>query len=175
MITEPLEVSVKEGLMKKIALAMSIVVFLALLTSCATVVSDSKYPVTISSEPQNAKITITDKSNRVVFVGNTPANVTLEAGDGFFSKATYTIKFEKDGYEPSIYTLTSSIDGWYWGNLLIGGVLGMVIIDPMTGAMWQLDPNISIELVQTQSNLSLSVMDINDIPQEWKDSLIRIS
>ncbi len=161
--------------MKKIALAISIVVFMVLLTSCATIVSDSNYPVTISSDPQDAKITITDNSNRVVYVGNTPANVTLEAGDGFFSKASYTFKFEKDGYEPSIYTLTSTIDGWYWGNIMLGGLLGMLIIDPMSGAMWKLDPTVVVDLNQMQSDLSLSVMDITTIPQEWKDSLIRIS
>lgn len=161
--------------MKKIILAMCLVVSLFAFTGCATVVSDSKYPVTISSDPQDAKITITDKSNRVVYVGNTPANVTLESGAGFFSKASYTIKFEKEGYEPSIYTLTGTLDGWYWGNLLIGGVLGMVIIDPMTGAMWKLDPSVAIDLGQKRSSLSVSVMDIHDIPQQWKDSLIRIS
>jgi hypothetical protein len=42
--------------------------------------------------------------------------------------------------------LTSTIDGWYWGNLLIGGIIGMVFVDPLTGAMWKLDPFIYMQL-----------------------------
>ncbi|ADY11910.1 PEGA domain-containing protein [Sphaerochaeta globosa] len=161
--------------MKKIVVAMLVLVSLLALTGCATVVSDSTYPVTITSEPQGAKITITDSANRVVYVGSTPASVSLEAGSGFFSKASYTIKFEKAGFEPSLYTLTSTIDGWYWGNLLVGGVLGMVIIDPMTGAMWKLDPTVFVELESTQSGLTVSVMDVNNAPESWKSAMVRIS
>lgn len=161
--------------MKRIVTAMLLFVSLIVLTGCATVVSESKYPVTITSEPQGAKITITDDANRTVYVGSTPALVSLEAGSGFFSKASYTIKFEKEGFAPSIYTLTSTLDGWYWGNLLIGGVLGMVIIDPMTGAMWKLDPTVFMELESAQSSLTVSVMDVNSVPESWKPALVRIS
>jgi ABC-type Fe3+-hydroxamate transport system substrate-binding protein len=66
--------------MKRIVTAMLLFVSLIVLTGCATVVSESKYPVTITSEPQGAKITITDDANRPVYVGSTPASVSLEAG-----------------------------------------------------------------------------------------------
>jgi hypothetical protein len=33
------------------------------------------------------------------------------------------------------------MDGWYIGNILFGGVIGFLIVDPATGAMWKLgDP-----------------------------------
>lgn len=161
--------------MKKTLLVLLSVVMLVSLTSCASIVSSDKYPVTITSDPNEAKITITDSNNRVVYQGKTPAIVTLDASNGFFKKGSYSIKFEKAGFEDSVYTLTSTIDGWYWGNLLMGGVLGMVIIDPLTGAMWKLDPNVSQILVEKVANAQLNIMNFNDIPQEWIDHLIKLS
>jgi hypothetical protein len=31
------------------------------------------------------------------------------------------------------------MDGWYIGNILFGGLIGILIVDPLTGAMWKLD------------------------------------
>jgi len=30
------------------------------------------------------------------------------------------------------------MSGWYWGNILIGGLIGMLVVDPLTGAMYKL-------------------------------------
>jgi hypothetical protein len=134
-------------LMKKIVLPFVSIALLATLISCATLLSESVYPVTITSDPSDAKITVTDSNKNIVFQGKTPAEVNLKAGNGFFKKASYTIRFEKKGYKDSVYTLTSTLDGWYFGNLLSGNiVIGMLIIDPITGAMWQLDPHVSMKL-----------------------------
>jgi hypothetical protein len=51
----------------------------------------------------------------------------------------------------------------------------MVIIDPMTGAMWKLDPTVFMELESTQSSLTVSVMDVNNVPESWKSALVSIS
>lgn len=40
---------------------------------------------------------------------------------------------------PQEHVLTPGINGWYLGNLLFGGLLGWVIIDPITGAMYKFD------------------------------------
>lgn len=32
------------------------------------------------------------------------------------------------------------MNGWYIGNLLFGGIIGLLIVDPATGAMWTLIP-----------------------------------
>jgi len=155
--------------MKLVVLA---IVMIAGLTSCASIASDDNYPVVISSEPNCAKITIVDANNKTVYKGITPAVVNLDAGNGFFKKASYTITFEKEGYDESVYNLTSSLDGWYWGNILLGGFLGMVIVDPLTGAMWKLDSNVAIEL--TQSTASINIMSFDDIPDQWLGHLTRL-
>ena len=36
--------------------------------------------------------------------------------------------------------LNSSVSGWYWANFLFGGAIGMLVVDPLTGAMYNLAP-----------------------------------
>ena len=45
-----------------------------------------------------------------------------------------------DGYQTYETKLTKKLNGWFVGNILIGGLIG-VIIDPITGAMYSLSPN----------------------------------
>ena len=116
-----------------------VMVSVFLFSSCASIVSKSTYPLSINSSPSNAKVSITDKKGKEVYLGNTPANVKLKAGAGFFSKAEYQVKFSSPGYDDKIVPITFKLDGWYFGNLLLGGVLGMLIIDPATGAMWKIE------------------------------------
>jgi hypothetical protein len=45
-----------------------------------------------------------------------------------------------------------SVMRWYVGNILFGGLLGFVFIDPATGAMWVIEPkNLNITL-QPEAN-----------------------
>lgn len=148
--------------------------------SCASIVSNSSYPLSISSKPSKATITIVDKKGAEVYNGKTPATVTLDASTGFFSKASYTVKFEKNGYETKTVPVRFGLDGWYFGNLLLGGVLGMLIIDPATGAMYKLKTEFINEtlLESTASNESedpgFRIYEMKDIPDEWKKNLVLV-
>jgi hypothetical protein len=57
------------------------------LSSCATIVSKSKYDVSVTSSPSEAKFSITKSNGVVVHSGLTPAIVPLASADGYFSKA----------------------------------------------------------------------------------------
>jgi hypothetical protein len=108
-------------------------------TGCASIVSKSQYPVTINSNPSGATVTVTNKRGVDVQKATTPATVTLAANAGFFSPASYSLQFEKDGCFPASTLLSAGMDGWYIGNILFGGLIGILIVDPATGAMWKLD------------------------------------
>jgi hypothetical protein len=71
-------------------------------------------------------------------LGKTPAALNLSSGAGFFSRAEYQVKFMLPGHDTKVVPIAFKLDGWYWGNILIGGLLGMIIVDPATGAMWKL-------------------------------------
>ena len=150
-------------------------------SSCASIVSKSKYPITINSRPSDAKITITDKKGVTVFSGLTPAMLKLDAGAGFFSKARYQVTFEKDGYVSRTVPVNFKLDGWYFGNILFGGLIGMLIVDPATGAMYKIDTEFLDETFEKENGgvsakaNELRILDINDIPAEWKEKLVAIN
>jgi hypothetical protein len=48
--------------------------------------------------------------------------------------------FELPGHANAEAKLDSSLSGWYFGNIIFGGLLGMLIVDPLTGAMYNLTP-----------------------------------
>jgi hypothetical protein len=108
-------------------------------SGCASIVSKSNYPVSIDSEPNGASVSILDKKDVEIFKGRTPAALKLKAGDGYFSKSAYRIKISKEGYEEQIIPVQFKLNAWYFGNILLGGVIGLLIVDPLTGAMWKIE------------------------------------
>ena len=169
-----------ETKMNKMYLKMTAIIMVSifLFSSCASIVSKSTYPLSINSSPSNAKVSITDKKGKEIYLGNTPATVKLKAGAGFFSKAEYQVKFSSMGYDEKIVPITFKLDGWYFGNLLWGGVLGMLIIDPATGAMWKIETEFLNETLSKSTasiDPEMKIMNINEIPDNWKTHLVRVN
>lgn len=108
------------------------------LCGCASIVSESRTPVSINSSPTGASYQITNEDGALVHSGVTPGQVTLKAGAGYFDGETYTVTFRKDGYAQNSAIINSRMNGWYWGNIVFGGLIGMLIVDPLTGAMYKL-------------------------------------
>jgi hypothetical protein len=130
----------------------------------------------VNSDPDGAQLTITDKKGVEVYNGNTPASLELKSSSGFFSGAKYTLRFSSPGYADYSVAVSSKLKGLYFANLFIGGALGMLIIDPATGAMWKLDKKyVNVILTPFQSDSQrLDIYDINKIPEEWKSHLVAI-
>ena len=56
--------------------------------------------------------------------------------DGYFDGQSI-VTFKKEGFEDHTVLITSGADGWYiFGNLGFGFLIGWLIVDPATGAMW---------------------------------------
>ena len=126
--------------------AIAVVAAATLLSGCASIFSESKYQVQVTSTPPGAGFEIKDRYGKSVYNGITPATVKLDAGAKYFRGQHYYITYQKDGFNTGTSEIDSGIDGWYWPNILIGGVLGMLIIDPLTGAMYDLPSNTSATL-----------------------------
>ncbi|TRX58627.1 hypothetical protein FNH22_12155 [Fulvivirga sp. M361] len=152
---------------------------LLLAPGCASIVSKSSYSVMINSEPDDANITITDLNGRPVFAGRTPATAFLSSRGRFFKKASYSVKFSKDGYDDVILPIHFKLDGWYFGNFVFGGLLGLLIIYPATGAMYKLDTEVvhgTLRQTVVHSNeQELRLYSLNEIPSDWKEHLVLLT
>jgi len=108
---------------------------------CASIVSGSKQEVNLTSHPVSAALTVTTEKGAPVWAGNTPATIELPR------EKAYIITAEVPGYAPATARIDKSLNGWFIGNLLCGGIIGG-IIDYASGAMWKLDPDmVTIDLV----------------------------
>jgi hypothetical protein len=104
-------------------------------TGCASVVSGRKMDVAVNTMPANAHVSIFNKKGERVATAVTPAVVELKRGNGLLGPAQYTAVIEKPGYRTAQVPLRRSVNPWILGNVVIGGVPGLVI-DPITGAAW---------------------------------------
>lgn len=138
--------------------------FLILISGCASIVSKSDYPLTINSNIPESSVSITDRYGVQRYSGQAPATTILPASEGYFTRARYEIKVSKPGYGSSTSSLVSSIDPWYWGNIIFGGLIGLLIVDPLTGAMFELDPqvvNASLSSLSS-SNIQSSAQNVDN-------------
>jgi len=118
---------------------------LAMITGCASLFNASPSLLNVMTDPQNAKVTITGLQNMERLTKQTPCTVYLNKG------SDYTVKIELAGYQSEEIPIRRSISGWFWGNLLIGGIIGMVI-DYGTANMWAHEPTgLNIDLSKISS------------------------
>lgn len=159
--------------MKKLTVLAAVTLF----AGCASIVSDSNYPVTLNSTPDGANFKIVNADNGLtVMQGTTPATVSLKSSSGFFDGADYQISFEKEGYNAQSFPLSSSLDGWYIGNIVFGGLIGMLIVDPATGAMWKLDKALAVSLSQiAPPEETLSVITLDQVPANMREHLVPLN
>ena len=151
-----------------------VIITCAFLSSCASIVSKTNWPVSIDSKPEGVHVSITNKRGVEIFTGKTPLVTKLKSGSGFFTKESYTVVMTYNGIEKRTINLECSINGWYFGNLFIGGLIGMLIVDPATGAMYKLDRKEVYEVFKENSTSQLKILDVNNIPLEWKTNLVEL-
>lgn len=166
--------------MKKTIFSLCLLAITAplLLTNCATILGKSAYPLSINANPAGADLSVTDKKGKEIYKGTCPATVSFKSGAGFFSRAEYQVRISAKGYSEQIIPVNFKVNGWYFGNILLGGFLGMLIVDPATGAMWKLETQpINVTLAKQNAlamNPTLEVIDIHSISAEMKAQLVRI-
>jgi hypothetical protein len=129
-------------------LSMSLFLISTFSSGCASIMCGSEKTINIKSHPLESEYTITNRKGEIIAKGTTPENITLKRGSGWFKGGDYTITLEKHGYETEVKPISQGVEtGWYGlGNILFGGLIGWVIVDPLTGGMYNIrDVNISLE------------------------------
>ncbi|WP_321436341.1 hypothetical protein [uncultured Bacteroides sp.] len=83
-----------------------------------------------------------------------------------------------EGYETKSIPVKCNLNGWYFGNLIFGGLIGILIVDPATGAMYRLERefvNETLEKKDGQTQASLEIKDIKEIPASMIQHLVKIN
>ncbi len=110
--------------------------------SCSSIFNGSTQKVTIRSNEDGADIFVNGDNK-----GKTPAVIKLKRGK------EHIIEIKKAGYDAYRVTTDKSLAGMFWGNLLCGGLVGMVI-DLATGNAYNVEPTlINAQLTKTTSML----------------------
>jgi hypothetical protein len=126
------------------ALALGILAASLFASGCASIVHGGDREITIATKPAGATASVRKSGGGVmdvVAVEKTPCTISLDPKKGYFSGQSYMLRLELQGYKPAEIELTAKMSGWYWGNLLFGGIIGMLAVDPATGAMWNIAPD----------------------------------
>lgn len=134
--------------MKKLFLILTIGVFTALLSSCASIMRENNQSVPIKANVDKVDFKLIDRKGQVVFEGQTPTTVNLKTSQsGYFSPQKYTVIATKEGYKPQKSVIDWHVSGWYSaGNLLFGGLIGYLLVDPLTGDMYYLDEEVNLNM-----------------------------
>lgn len=115
--------------MKKLMRSFLAFIILANQAGCATVASGKTQDVMIRSNPTGANVLIDGMMS-----GTTPMLANL------VRKKRHTIQVSRQGYETVTRATARGFNWWYLGNLILGGVIGL-IVDPITGAIYEVKPD----------------------------------
>ena len=124
---------------------------LVLNVGCSSIICGTTQHVQFTSYPENAQIEIISARGEIINQAQTPTSITLKRGRGYFLGADLTVRALADGYEPKELPIPSRLNGWYFGNILFGGLIGMLIVDPLTGAMYRFPDHVHIRFEKSDS------------------------
>lgn len=102
--------------------------FVITAAGCSTIVNGRNESVTFQSTPSGANVAI----NGAV-IGVTPLTTMLP------KKSGQTLTMSKPGYKTFSTSMTTTVNGWFFGNIVLGGLLGSTT-DAATGSMYEYSP-----------------------------------
>ncbi len=136
--------------MRKIVSCITIISFVFLTIGCCTIVSGRNQSLPVITNPSGARVIIDGIQQQ------SPCTLVLDR-----KHLVYQVRVEKDGYEPTEITLRKGVNGWIWGNLFLGGIIGL-IIDISTGSVNKFTPT-ELEISLVQKRLGLNDLKGKDI------------
>ncbi|HEV8380559.1 MAG TPA: PEGA domain-containing protein [Gemmatimonadales bacterium] len=96
--------------------------------ACATIMHGTSQQVGIASQPSGATVAVDNQT-----VGTTPVAAKLSR------KNQHRISVTLAGYQPYEMVTTRKTSGWVWGNIVFGGLIGL-IVDASSGALYDVRP-----------------------------------
>jgi hypothetical protein len=108
---------------------------------CATVVSGTTQTIGVNSDPEGADCQFRRKGVLVGRVNPTPG--TMQVGKDYES---VSVMCTKEGFEDTTGVIGSEFQAMTLGNILLGGVIG-VVVDAASGAMMKYPESVTFTLI----------------------------
>lgn len=113
---------------------------LSALSGCASIITGTTQSISVNSDPEGASCRVSRGGITLGVVPSTPGSVVVHRGS-----TGLDITCSKPGYALAQTTQPTNIETWIFGNVLIGGLIG-VVIDFSTGAAYTYDGNSMLAL-----------------------------
>jgi hypothetical protein len=127
--------------MKKNCLLGLLLTTIGLSTGCATVTTGTSQTIAVDTKPSGADCRFTREGDPVASINPTPGVITVSKDD-----RRLDVLCRKDGYQDGVADLASTFQAMTVGNVLIGGVVGL-IIDAASGAATKYPSSVTITLI----------------------------
>ena len=122
--------------MRKLATLLPSSGLLVLGASCATFMTGQHDVLIVDTNPTGAFFQTNTGTS-----GTTPAEIEVPC------EVDVNFTFSKAGYANASYTADSRMSGWVWGNILIGGIIGLVV-DFASGGINTHDSEVTVTLAE---------------------------
>jgi len=145
------------------ALALSAVSVL-LLASCASIIKGTKHSLAIGSSPSEARVLVhrATEAGKGLQIAEAVTPATLELS----RKHEYLVTISQPGYTSvEVPVLHDGVEGWYYGNILCGGPIGLVV-DYVDGAIYKMQP--------ATINVTLEMASLTDRPANELYAVLRV-
>jgi hypothetical protein len=106
----------EEGMLRKIISLSAVLCLVAVSTGCATIVAGGPDTAMVNSKPEGARVSLDGYP-----CGTTPCTVT------FKRDCEGILTFEHPGYRKHMVDIDKTLNGWFVGNILFGGLIGIGI------------------------------------------------
>ena len=126
---------------------VSIIILSLIISGCASTMSGNSQPVTVSSNVDGARCTLTNEKGSWSL--QTPGSAVVTN-----SRENLSVRCEKKGYESAVVSVPSKHkDSATWGNVVLGGGIGY-IWDRKTGAAFIYPSTINMSLIKSETTQS---------------------
>lgn len=117
----------------QVARLSAVLLTTVIIIGCGSIMHGTRQEVSFQTAPEGAVIEVSDAMGVSYGSCETPCTLDLKR------KKEYHVTVTKSGYEPADFIIERKTSGWIWGNILLGGVIGLVI-DLTNGAAYKLSP-----------------------------------
>ena len=148
---------------------VSLALVAAVVSGCASIIHGSRQDIRVTSNPSGAVVRV----NLNNIATTTPGVLNLNR-----KEIGYVLTFEKEGYKPVEVSLRRTIGGWLFGNIIFGGIIG-IVIDFASGSAYKLTPSeVEVALGEKSASIKnagkdslLVFVDLEQLPESVKERI----